>query len=104
MDIYHRDVPFEHHADDTVCHCRTKEEAELLRDCVSKRFAECGLPLNLTKTRIVLCKDELRGEIMRISVLPFWIMNFDPVRQKPKQESFQRLSSCCEQQSGKEDE
>ncbi|MDL2282067.1 group II intron reverse transcriptase/maturase [Parabacteroides sp. OttesenSCG-928-G06] len=62
MDITHPDTPFERYADDTVCHCRSREEAERLRDRVSERMKECGLSLNLEKTRIVYCKDGLRKE------------------------------------------
>lgn len=38
-------------------HCRTKEEAERLREAITRRLAECGLEVNLQKTKIVYCKD-----------------------------------------------
>ena len=38
-------------------HCRTKEEAESLREAIILRMAECGLELNLQKTKIVYCQD-----------------------------------------------
>ncbi len=56
-------IPFERYADDGICHCRSKAEAEGLRVAIGRRFAECVLELNLQKTRIVYCKDdERRGE------------------------------------------
>jgi group II intron reverse transcriptase/maturase len=46
-------IPFERYADDGICHCRSKAEAEGLRVAIERRFAECGLELNLQKTKIV---------------------------------------------------
>lgn len=56
----HPDLPFERYADDTICHCRTKEEAERMRLIVKQRLAECKLELNENKTQIVYCKDSNR--------------------------------------------
>ena len=53
-------IPFERYADDGICHCRSKAEAEGLRVSIERRFAECGLELNLQKTRIIYCKDDSR--------------------------------------------
>jgi len=56
-------IPFERYADDGICHCRSKAEAEGLLVAIERRFAECGLELNLQKTKIVFCKDDnRRGE------------------------------------------
>ena len=56
-------IPFERYADDEICHCRSKAEAEGLRGAIERRFAECGLELSLQKTKIVYCKDDdRRGE------------------------------------------
>lgn len=55
-------APFERYADDGVVHCKTKEEALYIKECLVKRFAECKLELNPTKTRIVYCKDRIRDE------------------------------------------
>ena len=55
MQIHHSDIPFERYADDTICHCRTREQAERLRAELVARFAECRLKLNEEKTRIVYC-------------------------------------------------
>lgn len=53
-------APFERCADDGVVHCKTKEEALFIKECLAKRFVECKLELHPTKTRIVYCKDKDR--------------------------------------------
>jgi len=53
-------VPFERYADDTICHCRTKEEAEFLKTAIKERMEQCKLSLNEAKTKIVYCKDDDR--------------------------------------------
>ena len=53
-------IPFERYADDTICHCRTEKQAQYLKACLVKRFADCGLKLNEEKTKIVYCKDSNR--------------------------------------------
>ena len=56
----HPDIAFERHADDAICHCRNKAQAQALRESLEKRFAECGLGLHPEKTKIVYCKDDKR--------------------------------------------
>jgi RNA-directed DNA polymerase len=41
---------FERYADDIVCHCRTREQAEHLKVALKERFAACGLELHQEKT------------------------------------------------------
>jgi RNA-directed DNA polymerase len=53
-------VPFERYADDAILHCKTRQQAEVVRDAIIERLAQVGLELNLDKTRIVYCKDENR--------------------------------------------
>jgi len=53
-------VPFERYADDVICHCKSRSQAEGLLDAISKRMTECKLELNHTKTKIVYCKDNRR--------------------------------------------
>lgn len=60
MSRYFPDAPFERYADDGVVHCKTKEEALYIKECLGKRFAECKFELHPTKTRIVYCKDKDR--------------------------------------------
>jgi Retron-type reverse transcriptase len=54
------DVPFERYADDVILHCKTKAQAQVVRDAIIERLAQVGLELNLDKTRIVYCKDANR--------------------------------------------
>ena len=54
-------IPFERYADDVVCHCRSKGEAERLREALERRFTQCGLTMHPEKTKMVYCKDEDRG-------------------------------------------
>lgn len=56
------DVAFERYADDAVCHCRTRKQAEELKEALQRRFNECGLTLHPKKTRVVYCKDSNRNE------------------------------------------
>ena len=57
MTRHYPDIPFERYADDAILHCPTREVAERLREAIIGRLAECGLELNLQKTKIVYCKD-----------------------------------------------
>ena len=54
--------PFERYADDAVVHCKTKEEAEELKQAISERLLKCGLELHPLKTKIAYCKDDDRPE------------------------------------------
>ena len=56
----HPAEPFARYADDAVGHCRSAAEAERLKAALQARFAEVGLELHPTKTRIVYCRDSNR--------------------------------------------
>ena len=43
MTLRHSSIPFEHYADDIICHCKTEEEAEELRRSVGARLRQCKL-------------------------------------------------------------
>jgi group II intron reverse transcriptase/maturase len=75
-------IPFERYADDGICHCRSKAEAERLRVAIEKRFAECGLELNLQKTKIVYCKDDDRRGNYPEQKFDFLGFTFRPRRAK----------------------
>jgi len=62
MKRHHSANPFERYADDAIIHCRTQNEAERLREAIIERLAECGLELNLQKTKLVYCKDANRAK------------------------------------------
>ena len=53
-------VPFERYADDVICHCRSRAEAERLMAALRERFVSCGLTLHPEKTQVVYCKDSSR--------------------------------------------
>ncbi len=60
MSRNHPNEPFARYADDAVAHCRSEAEAEQLKVGLQARFAEVGLELHPTKTRIVYCQDSRR--------------------------------------------
>jgi RNA-directed DNA polymerase len=57
-----RAFPFKRYADDAICHCRTRDEAEALQAALQERFADCRLVLHPQKTKIVYCKDTNRKD------------------------------------------
>ena len=75
-------LPFERYADDAIVHCRTKEQAENLREAIIQRMAECGLELNLQKTKIVYCKDADRRGNHEHEKFTFLGYEFRPRRAK----------------------
>lgn len=80
----HPQVPFERYADDTICHCKTKQEAEAMKASIKERFAKCKLELNETKTSIVYCKDANRKESFEKIKFDFLGYTFRPRRAKNK--------------------
>lgn len=78
----HRGVPFERYADDAIVHCRTLKEAEELKEAISRRLAECGLELNVKKTKIVYCKDDDRKGHYEQEKFNFLGYEFRPRRAK----------------------
>lgn len=81
-------VEFERYADDAVVHCRNKQEAESVLNAIRARFAECGLELHATKTRIVYCKDSNRhGEHEHVA-FDFLGYTFQPRRAKGRSGKF----------------
>jgi group II intron reverse transcriptase/maturase len=77
-------IPFERYADDGICHCRSKAEAEGLRIAIELRFAECELELNLQKTKIVYCKDSNRRGDYSEQKFDFLSYTFQPRRAKDR--------------------
>jgi RNA-directed DNA polymerase len=58
----HPDLPWCRYADDGLVHCRTEQEAEVLKAELQVRLAECRLELHPTKTKIVYCRDGKRRD------------------------------------------
>jgi RNA-directed DNA polymerase len=63
------DVPFERYADDSICHCKTRMQAEGLQRAIQQRFTACNLVLHPEKTKIVYCKRS--GREMKYSQVQF---------------------------------
>lgn len=57
---YYPNLDFVRYADDMILHCRTQEEARSLLLAIESRLSNCGLELNVSKTKIVYCKDRRR--------------------------------------------
>jgi len=53
-------IPWARYADDGVTHCKSLKQAKYLLHKLNKRFKRFGLELNLSKTKIVYCKDDDR--------------------------------------------
>jgi len=82
MSIHHPHIPFERYADDTICHCRTQEEADGLKVIIMNRLRDCKLQLNEEKTRIVYCKDSGRKEKHKEISFDFLGYTFRPRKSK----------------------
>lgn len=71
-------IRFERYADDIICHCATREQAEQLLGQLRDRLAACGLTLHPDKTRIVYCKDNRRSERWQDTSFVFLGYEFRP--------------------------
>ncbi|MFC5476011.1 group II intron reverse transcriptase/maturase [Paraherbaspirillum soli] len=78
MDKRFPDLPFERYADDVICHCFSKAQADMLLRAVQKRLAECKLELHPDKTKIVYCKDEARRGRYPVTKFVFLGYEFRP--------------------------
>jgi RNA-directed DNA polymerase len=78
----HPKIPFARYADDAIAHCRSRAEAERLREAIIQRLAECGLELNLQKTKVVYCKDSDRRKSHEHEKFTFLGYEFRPRRAK----------------------
>ncbi len=54
------DVKFERYADDIICHCDSRQQAQALHAALADRLAACNLELHPDKTGIVYCADANR--------------------------------------------
>ena len=71
-------ISFERYADDIICHCRSKEEAQTLWRELEARLTACGLTLHPQKTKIVYCKDWNRRGNYPVIDFDFLGYNFRP--------------------------
>jgi group II intron reverse transcriptase/maturase len=75
-------IRFERYADDTIVHCRSEREAQDVLVAIRGRFAQCGLEVHPTKTRIVYCKDDDRPGKHEYISFDFLGYAFQPRRAK----------------------
>ena len=94
-------VEFCRYADDGLVHCTTKEQAEYIKERLTKRFKECELELNENKTKIVYCKDKLRSQDYPIISFDFLGYTFRPrlSHSKYKEEFFVNFSPAVNKAS-----
>ncbi len=65
-----------------IVHCRTKREAEEVREAIAARLTDCRLELHPEKTQIVYCKDDNRRGNYPIEKFDFLGYTFRPRRSK----------------------
>lgn len=75
-------VHFERYADDAIVHCGSERQARSVLEAIRGRFAQCGLELHPTKTRIVYCKDDDRPREYEHIAFDFLGYTFQPRRAK----------------------
>jgi len=72
------DVTFERYCDDVVVHCRSKAQADAVRNAIGVRMEEVGLQLHPDKTRVVYCKDSNRKGSAEFEKFTFLGYEFRP--------------------------
>lgn len=82
MEREHLDISFERYADDALCHCKSKAQAEKLKQDLDARMKEVGLELHSEKTKIVYCKDDDRREAYPCTSFDFLGYTFRPRKSK----------------------
>jgi RNA-directed DNA polymerase len=80
MEKNHPQIPFERYADDTICHCKTKVQADSMLQAIKERLRSCGLELNEGKTKLVYCKDSNREEEQEHIQFDFLGYTFKPMK------------------------
>lgn len=78
MKRQHGKVLFERYADDIICHCQNRTQAEALMAQVQARLAECGLELNPQKSKVVYCADAKRRGSYKTRQFDFLGYTFKP--------------------------
>jgi RNA-directed DNA polymerase len=82
MERNYPQTPFCRYADDGVVHCRTEEEALIMKEVLEARFKECKLELHPEKTRVIYCKDDDRRKEHSHTRFDFLGFTFRPRRSK----------------------
>jgi RNA-directed DNA polymerase len=78
MKRHHPGVPFERYADDIICHCDSRAQAEELCEQLRQRLEQCGLQLHPEKTKIVYCADANRTQGAENARFDFLGFTFKP--------------------------
>lgn len=81
-------IQWARYADDGITHCVSLKQAKYLLRRLKERFALFGLELNLSKTRIVYCKDEYRKGNHEYTSFDFVGYTFRPRHAKNKYGKF----------------
>ena len=76
------EIPFERYADDSVCHCKTEAQAQMLKTALEERMREIELELHPEKTKIVYCKDVDRTQTYPNIQFDFLGYTFRPRKSK----------------------
>jgi len=77
-------IPFARYCDDAIVHCRSEKQAMYIRDRIADRMKECRLELNMNKTSIVYCKNELHSERHKKVSFDFLGYTFQPRKCRTK--------------------
>lgn len=97
------DTPFERYADDIVVHCRSKAQAESIRQQIGERLRACKLEAHPEKTKLVYCRDSNRPEDHLHMSFDFLGYTFRPrtaINQRRK-EFFVSFSPAVSRKAGK---
>jgi RNA-directed DNA polymerase len=81
-------MPFERYADDILVHCRTREQAERVRQAVQERLARCKLEVHPNKTQIVYCQDSNRRASYPETSFDFLSFTFHPRRARDRRGAY----------------
>jgi len=73
-------IPFERFADDVVLHCKSRKQAEYIKEKLTKRLKDWKLEIHPEKTRIVYCKDDNRKGKYKPVKFTFLGYDFKPRR------------------------
>jgi group II intron reverse transcriptase/maturase len=76
------ECPFERYADDAIVHCKTLEQAKIVRQKLENRMKEVKLEMHPEKTRIAYCKDKDRLGNYPITEFDFLGYTFKAMRIK----------------------
>ena len=88
LPVNYPQVRFERYADDVIVHCRTERQAQGVRKAIAERLQSCGLELHPVKTKIVYCKDDLRGRTYPNEKFDFLGYTFRSRRSKNRKGKF----------------